>query len=356
MSSQSESLTQLHGRRLLIARTVWIALVILALATWFAGVSPRFNELRTPCAGEECHILTLSPQEADTLRDTGLSLGFYAAYQVGHEAFSALIHTLLAGVLFWRLSNDRMGLLVSLTLMMMGTFLFSNSGPALLEVYPDLRLPFNLLLSLAAVSFALLFYLFPDGRFVPSWTRFLAAIWAAYLLIGSFLSGGVLFSTPGLWSDMAYTLFLSSVVAGLFAQVYRYRRVSGPAQRQQTKWVVLGFCTIVLGIIAWIFAIELFPPPSGPARLYFNLGFTSVGFLLILVLPLSFAIAIMRYRLWDIDVLINRTLVYGVLTGTLALVYFGSVVVLQGLFRALTGQESQIAVVASTLAIAGLFL
>jgi hypothetical protein len=72
--------------------------------------------------------------------------------------------------------------------------------------------------------------------------------------------------------------------------------------------------------------------------------------------PIGMGVAILRYRLYDIDILINHTLVYGSLTAVLALVYVGSVVLLQGVFRTLTGQESQLAVVASTLAIASLFM
>jgi hypothetical protein len=73
------------------------------------------------------------------------------------------------------------------------------------------------------------------------------------------------------------------------------------------------------------------------------------------LVPLSIGVAILGYRLWDIDIIINRALVYSVVTTMLALVFFGGVTLLQGIFRALTGQESQLAIVASTLAIAALF-
>jgi len=84
-------------------------------------------------------------------------------------------------------------------------------------------------------------------------------------------------------------------------------------------------------------------------------GYTFIGYLAVLLIPASIGIAVLRHHLFDVDLVINRTLVYGALTVSLGLVYFGSIVVLQGLFRALTGGESQLAVVASTLAIAALF-
>lgn len=84
-----ETPTQLRNPWLLIARVIWFALVILALATWGAGLSPYFNEVRMPCAEEECLPMTLSPQEAGTLRDAGLSLELYAGYLVGGEILSA---------------------------------------------------------------------------------------------------------------------------------------------------------------------------------------------------------------------------------------------------------------------------
>jgi hypothetical protein len=129
----------------------------------------------------------------------------------------------------------------------------------------------------------------------------------------------------------------------LACQIYRYRRASSLLEKQQTKWFVLG-----LIIFAFAFATLLIPPSSFPFS-------TEVGSLWFAFLPLSLGIAILRYRLWDIDLLINRTLVYGTLTAILVLVYIGTIFLLQFLLRGLIQQDNGVAVVISTLLIAALF-
>jgi hypothetical protein len=130
--------------------------------------------------------------------------------------------------------------------------------------------------------------------------------------------------------------------ASLFVRLVRARG----EERQQVKW--LAYAATVLATSFFLSSV------SGA------IGASWVGFVLSMVgflgIPVAAGIAILKYRLYEIDFLINRTLVYGSLTATLALVYLGGVVVLQYFFRALTGQESQLAVVASTLAIAALFV
>jgi hypothetical protein len=150
----------------------------------------------------------------------------------------------------------------------------------------------------------------------------------------------------------APALFLAMVLALLAAVVaamVRFRRSRG-VERQQMKWFVLAVACTALGAVSgFVFSIVL--PVSGwPASIVYGLevlAFSSG--------PIAIGIAILRYRLFDIDVIVRRTLVYATLTVTLALVYFASVVLLQRFFRALSGQESDLAVVASTLALAALF-
>jgi hypothetical protein len=136
-------------------------------------------------------------------------------------------------------------------------------------------------------------------------------------------------------------------------QVYRYRRVSSQAQRQQTKWVVFGTTVGVAGTFPLQLPVDL-SLVGGDTPL--TLLFLKVGFALsFLLVPLSIGVAVLRSHLFDIDVLINRTLVYGSLTATLVALYFGGIVLLQRLFVVLTGERSTLAVVASTLVIAALF-
>jgi hypothetical protein len=140
------------------------------------------------------------------------------------------------------------------------------------------------------------------------------------------------------------------VGAVLFVQGYRYTRVSDATQRQQTKWVVLGLVVALGGYCVFLLLDALLP-----GVLLASLLANTAYFVLLLFIPISIAIAILRYRLYDIDLIINRTLVYGSLTATLIALYFGGIVVLQRAFVLLTGQRSTLAVVASTLLIAALF-
>jgi hypothetical protein len=140
--------------------------------------------------------------------------------------------------------------------------------------------------------------------------------------------------------------FFFVLVSWLFAvaaMITRMDQARG-AERQQLKWFVYTVALLVVGFLAALLGF-------GQHSVAWNMGIAAFNFL-----PIAAGIAILRYRLYDIDVVINRTLVYGVLTAALALVYVGSIVLLQGLFRALTGENSQLAVVASTLAIAALFV
>jgi hypothetical protein len=135
-------------------------------------------------------------------------------------------------------------------------------------------------------------------------------------------------------------LISTTLIFSLVCQTYRYVRVSTTAERLQTRWFVVGFAAFlaISSLSAWV--------PANAAEL---------DLLSTITLPLSIAISILRYRLWDIDVIIRRTLVYGALTALLAVVYIGSVVSLQTLLRPLVGTDTALATVASTLAIAALF-
>ncbi len=162
---------------------------------------------------------------------------------------------------------------------------------------------------------------------------------------------------PSLFSLLTLLTFATWIVVAGYAAVHRYRRVSSPSEQQQTKWVVGGFMVTCLLFIPFAIVAIWFPPGTPtPQRLAFMLlVFVPVYVFSYLAIPAGVAFAILRYRLWDIDVIVRKTLVYAVLTALLALVFFGVVTLISGLFSAITGQQSALAVVISTLVIAALF-
>jgi len=356
LNAQRESNTRLHGRWLVIARVTWIAVVSLTVVLFTVGLLVEFGQLHTVCTGGEskCNIV-LSPAEAELHQQLGLSLDFYAWYTTIVFAVFGSVFFAVGVLIFWRRSDDWMALFVSLFLVLLGVgALPVISSVAMIQ--PQLGWLSTLIFMLGVGSFPVLLGLFPNGRFVPRWMRWLVMLWLVLGLINLVVRppppGGVTSGPPDV-------IFLGALVAGVGAQVYRYRRVSTPLQRQQTKWAVLGFAGNLVCLVILVWALTFFPAltrPGLPSLVFEKYAFAVVGLMPLLFIPVTIGIAILRYRLWDIDLIIRRTLIYGALTAMLAFVYFGSVVVLQQLFRALTGQgQSPFVTVVSTLAIAALF-
>jgi hypothetical protein len=223
-----------------------------------------------------------------------------------------------------------------------------------------------------------LLLLFPDGRLPSSRWRPLAWLSGAAIVLLSLvtlLTPGPLEGLGGArnpfglegqpWVVAAGWIFLPllplCMLASALSLVLRYRR-SGGEVRQQIKWIVFAASLMGLlylavmgaGTLSWIISPEA-PRDLGTQTLW-GAVLENVMLLSFAGVPVALGFAVLKYRLYDIDIFINRALVYGLLTATLAGVYLGGVIFLQYLFRALTGQESQLAIVASTLAIAALFI
>jgi hypothetical protein len=352
-TADSHQPSTLRGRSLLLARAGWIAVAAVCLGLFVAGIPPYFADLKTACVRgfELCaENRLLTPDEMRELRALGLSAGFYASYIIALSLISTLVWCAVGVIVFWRRSEERMALLAALMLVTFGV-LNSGSLQTLAAAFPAVELLPQALTLLGFASTILFIYLFPDGRFVPRWVLFPALAWIANDAVSVFLPDAY---EPRWLQWVGFVAFLVPALCAVGSQIYRYRRTSEPVQRQQTKWVVFGIAIGFGGYLVLVLFQGIFFDfgKLGPLNTMF---FQGANLLLFLAIPLSIGAAILRSRLWNIDVVINRTLVYGALTVTFVAVYLGGVVLLQTVFRALTGQDSQLAVVISTLIIAALF-
>ncbi len=353
-SREEHSYARLQGRWLLLARGVWITLVVLTLAIFFASLPVYIALLQALCAGTECTSgVLLTPAQAEVLKEIGLSLSDYAAYTVAFTLATIVVCLGVSTLIVWRRSDDRMALLVALMLVTFGPL---GATTTVLARPSSWQVPAECLVFLAVALIVLVFLLFPTGQFVPSFTRWIAVVTLAVLVLTFFPNTPFTQNPSALF--FGYLLSLGVVATLALVQLYRYRRISSPLQRQQTKWVVFGLavpCTVLVGG----YGLEIIPAlgdPSAPAGASYQLAFGTLLGCMLLLIPLSFGFAMLRSRLWEIDVLINRTLVYGTLTASLALVYAGLVIGLQVLLHGLLIQQTNgIALVASTLAIYFLF-
>jgi hypothetical protein len=332
--------TRLHGRWLLIARVGWIGLTLFLL-TLNMVMLPRYDAvLLGHCQpGPQCFALQLTAFDRQVLHQFGLSLGFLVAYQVMLDAVSVLVCCALGALLFCAFMLVLFG----------GAGFTSILQDALAPLSPAWFALIGTLDLLGQSSSMIFFFLFPNGRFVPRWTHWIVPCVVLYWISTIFFVNGQSF-----WAGPAFVALGLCVVG---TQIYRYRRVSTSRERQQTRWIVFG---LSIGIVGFLLVLILGQVFLSPVQRQSSVGTTLVsgtifyGFLLLI--PISIATAILRSRLYDVDVVINKALVYGLLTALLAAFYAGLIIGLESLVGLFSRQGAQpLVIVVSTLAIAALF-
>ncbi len=350
------SIVHIPRRWLVLARGAWVMCALLLLANFVASI-PAYYQIMWPVCTlpdpSNCPTGQLTPDTVQALAHLHLSLSSYAASFVALDVVLSLLPWGIGLLIFWRKSDERMGLFVSLLLVLFGGTGITNTLLGLwvgTQSPPLLSTLLNLISGAEWIGLGAFLLTFPTGRFVPRWSWLVLSFW------------GMTWIIPSVWTAPSFLQGAETLVAGamtlvvfggtLFIMVYRYVRVFDATQRQQAKWFVYA-AVVSLSLLALGTGLPGAVPTDSPSQLLFPtiILFSSALFYL------GLGLAILRYRLWDIDVLINRTLVYGTLTAILTLTYVGLILALQSLIHALTGQAGNlpVVIVGSTLVIAALF-
>lgn len=274
----------------------------------------------------------MTPALAHALTQTGLSWTFYVVFHIIANLVAVAVWSLVASIIIIRRSAEPIALLAAFALVLFGgttndilpTLIGSQSGWE----------PVAILLScLGSIGILTLFALFPDGRCLPSWLRWVIGGWWVINLLGYTLPYRWPFNATRPGSGFLF-IVLGFFLLILVAQIYRYRRVANDMQRQQTKWVLLcfflgvGFLLLsVLVVLPYVTA----PQSSALVALlviHAGLALTQMS------IPLAIGFALLRYRLWEVDVLLHHTLVYGLMTGGIIGAYILVVGYLSTIFHA----------------------
>jgi hypothetical protein len=262
--SHRASATRLHRYRFMMMRLLGLCLYILSIGLVLASIPSYFVSLHLLCTGTAAACAAsgqLMAADLQRLQELGLSLDFLAIYAIVLMSLLALGNWLVAALLFWRASDNPLVLLAAVTLSIFPIAFDSDGVSTLSSPWSVLVHVLSLLGNLSVVLF---FYMFPGGRFVPRWTRWVLIPSLAYWGFNEFFplaSFNPFFRFPAL-----DTVTFLTVVGGMLAvQVYRYRRISTALERQQTKWVVYGVTLGVGGFLLLILCVEFFPSlfPTG---------------------------------------------------------------------------------------------
>jgi signal transduction histidine kinase len=339
---------RLTGRWLWLGRLAWAAVFTLCVIAWLAGSYQWYADQSAPCSDPvhaDWPIEVCGPYH-QAIADLHLTDNLFGVYTASLYLLAGVPYFVLSFILARRRPDSARVLLMAIFLAAVGSMgKWMNTLPLWAAVFDrgttlDLLWPANFILFLWAGLGPALLCAFPDGVFVPRWTRWFLLIWLPMIAANYFLP-----STPlnyaNLPAPLPQIITLTVVGVVLYSLLYRYIRVASPVQRQQIKWFLAGLALLILNYVVDYLVFNLYPSlndgnyligagrPSVLWELIQGTAWATAEFLW----AICIAFSVFRYRLWDIDILLNRALVYGTLTALVVLIYVVCVGVLGALLQ-----------------------
>lgn len=303
---------------------------LLGIALFVYAVPNFYVELRDNCIDQECTAFYDTPPSSKWLEDRGLNSNWFAGAYTGLYSLFGLVYISVGLIVYRQKSRELVGQVTAIALVLQG-FSFNAISLPLQNLHPALTFVIEAVNTFSFLALMSLFFLFPNGRFNPKWTRYLLIV----ILIPGVLRG--LF--PGTKLDMQTVsgpFFMIWVIIWMTSlitiQVYRYRKVLGPLERQQTKWAVSGMSAAIFGllVISLVHILQEDALQRSPALLFLT---EIVLMFSMMLLPVALLFALLRRKLWDIDPIVNRTLLYGMLSLFVIVIYISVVWYIGHLFH-----------------------
>ncbi|HEX6483066.1 MAG TPA: sensor histidine kinase [Ktedonobacteraceae bacterium] len=319
-------------------RIVWVTISVCLLALISTSLPSAYIHLQTPCRNPSCDVGQITVGNVIALHRLGISVAVYTFYPLLASLLTGIILLLVSAVIFWRRSNQWFPLFVSFWLLLCSAIAGIGPTSPLLPT-PVMRAIANGMTMLVFCGLGIFCATFPNGRLAPRWSWLIPLLWVLQLL--AFFAPGQFNITnwPGPLFPFEVLLVFAST---LTLQISRYVRLYDALERRQTRWLVYGLGLALLYLVCGIVLSSLLPADS-PVLL----ALLPVPLVLVLCLGVAVGAAILRYRLWDIDLIIQRTLVYVVLSACVIGLYVLLVGYIGALFQ--TPNNAAISLLATAL-------
>lgn len=332
-------------------QALWVVAAIYVVQLYVLSVRPGYAELVKVCTEPICPDVQLTAQGAASLDQLGIAYSTFAIVRIILVFAITTVYATVSLLIFRAKRHDNVAIYVALVLLLYGAFI-SDYVEVLRDVQPQFADLVDILPGLTIIAFAMLCYVFPDGKFVPRWTRWAAWGWIVAPTILVFATAFGVFEMAIGPIGVALLLLLATCI---IAPIQRYRTLASRTQRQQLKWVLFGLAQLLVTLLVVVELLPLVFPmldvigslPSIVSNLFQAIS--------VMLFPITIGIAMLRYRLWNVNMVINRTLVYVPLTSILTVIYTTSLAVSQRLFITATGEQPQAVAIFTTIVLTTTF-